>query len=282
MIIHGFNSTNIKYIKKRLPQTKIALLNPGNIIYYKWYKRSSRFLKKFLEENIDLIIVRTLVWKHLVESILDIHVYQFLDVENNFIEKPKTLNNEGPYIIGYHGNENHFANDFLVDGRYALQKLNKEFEIEIHIITSNASQQPLIEGVSVKRIEFSIDTFWEDVDKFTIGLCPIVNSETKKGDITTMIRNGNRAVSMMARGIPTVVSPTKQVLIDLQNNEHVLYANSSEEWFLALKKLLTEKDEYERISKIGLEHVKSKFNPTVGTRRLIDIFLDDKKRRDNE
>lgn len=273
VLIHGFTKKNIVTIRDIYPNTKIALLNPGNIIYYKWHKSADRNLKKFLEKYIDLVIVRTFVWKNLVESILQIPVYEFLDIEESFISEPKTFNRDLPLVIGYHGNEVHFAKDFITDGKDALLNLTNEFNFELHVITSNAHRQPNIDGVKMKKIEYSLDTFWDDVDRFTIGICPIFSSKTKQNDITTMIRNGNRAVSMMSRGIPTIISPTQQVKIDFKENKHILYAHNSDDWFEKIKILFTNKNVYEDLSQNGLEHVSKNFSVSVGLNRLVEIFM---------
>lgn len=261
VLIHGFNYKNIIRIKLLFKKAKLILLNPGNIIFYKPYKINLYLMKKFIEIFIDIVFVRSLVHKQVVEKIVNVKTYNIFDWEKYIVPKPKKFRKDTIIpIIGYHGNEIHFKTDFKTYGIPALKKLANELDFELHIVTSNVNYQPNIEGVIIKKFEYNVDKFYSIVDKFDIGICPIFDKEIDLKSLTTIIRNGNRAVTLLCRGIPSVISPTPQVMSDLKDNIHVKYAITEEEWYINIKELLTKKNIYENLSVNGLNHVKQYFS----------------------
>ena len=155
-----------------------------------------------------------------------------------------------------------------------LKQISKKHNIQLNIITSNAQDQPNLSNIKVNKIEFDVDNFYNEIDKFDVGICPIYSKELELLNKDKIIRNGNRAVTLLCRGIPSVISPTPQVISDLKDNEHVLYAVSEEEWYEGLNNLLSNSNLYNSISEKGLELVKNKFSVENGYHIFEKIIFD--------
>jgi len=275
VLIHGFNYKNIFFIANKFKESKIILLGGANIGYGNKKDIEQIILKKFVEKYVDLIIVRSECHKQLLEEYISIPIYKFFDYEINFVEAPIRITNQKEvYTIGYHGNEKHFKEDFLCFGEDVLKQISKNHNIQLNIITSNAQYQPNLSNIKVNKIEFEVDNFYNEIDKFDVGICPIYSKELELLNKDKIIRNGNRAVTLLCRGIPSVISPTPQVISDLKDNEHVLYAVSEEEWYEGLNNLLSNSNLYNSISEKGLELVKNKFSVENGYNIFEKIIFD--------
>jgi len=64
----------------------------------------------------------------------------------------------------------------------------------------------------------------------------------------------------MSSGLPIVTTQTGIEGLDISNNKHVLIANTPFEFVAQIKKILSNKETYEKIRKNAFELVKEKYN----------------------
>ncbi len=280
IIIHGFNFNNIKTIKKRNPQSKLLLINPGLIteihelnIFTK--KGIKAFLqKKYIEKYINGIIVRSEPWKSIVRKNIRTPVYQWIDFEEqvNNISKKRLKNLQ--IIIGYHGSPSHIKKSFQYCLSEALELLNKHCEFEFHILTNNIStiKNSIKGSFPIKFFEYSNVDFEKIINNFDIGVTPTMTSEESLNETMVLIRNSNRTISLLARGIPSITSPLPQSLKDLKNNIHTIYAVTADEWFNSLVKLIEDEKLYNTIRTNGYELVKKNFLVDTAGKKLTKII----------
>ena len=58
-----------------------------------------------------------------------------------------------------------------------------------------------------------------------------MSSEDSINETTAYIRNANRTLTLLAKGIPSVTSPLPQSKLDLKGGVHTLYAITTEQWY---------------------------------------------------
>lgn len=280
ILIHGYDFKNIKVIKKRNKKSKLLLINPGliteirelNILSKKGLKAFVQ--KKHIEKNIDGIIVRSKPWKDIVEKNIDVPVYQWIDFEEKVYDVSKKGIKKSPTIIGYHGNPYHIENSFKYCLSEALEMLNKRCEFEFHILTNEVSSlKNIITGsFSIKFFEYANVDFENVINNFDIGVTPTMTSRESIEETSVLIRNANRTISLLARGIPSITSPLPQSVIDLENNIHTIYAITAKEWFDSFIKLIEDENFYNTIRDSGYKLVKNKFLVDTAGEELTKII----------
>lgn len=222
-------------------------------------------------EDIDFIIVPSFVWR---DAILPLGkpvytIFDYEDPEGKFPKKHEKTNN---IVIGYHGNHLHYAEDFFPHGAKALQRIAKEYDITLKVITSNVRSQPKIEGVKTEFIEFNLDTFYNEIQTFDIGICPSLSKIEDLADYHKYIRNPNRIITLLFYGIPSITSPIPQICHDLTEGETALFAVTEEGWYQALKKLINRPTLRNKIGRAGYKMAVKKFSKTEAENRFIEIL----------
>jgi len=86
------------------------------------------------------------------------------------------------------------------------------------------------------------------------------------------IRNANRTISLLTKGIPSVTSPLPQAQLDLEENLHTVFAVSKKEWLESIKKLIDNETFYKNISENGYKHVKDNFCVDKAAEKLVEII----------
>lgn len=69
-----------------------------------------------------------------------------------------------------------------------------------------------------------------------------------------------KILAAMSSGLPIVTTQTGIEGLDISNNKHVLIANTPQEFVTQIKKILSNKETYEKIRKNAFELVKEKYN----------------------
>tara|TARA_B100000287_G_scaffold271572_1_gene255690 strand:- start:9218 stop:10240 length:1023 start_codon:yes stop_codon:yes gene_type:complete len=280
ILIHGYNTSNIKTFKSRYPFSKIILLNPGLLTQYHEIKMisknkiKSKLQKRLIDKNIDAILVRSEAWANVVRKNTHLPVYKWIDFEETVSYSPKNKIINTPPIIGYHGNPFHLINNFKINGAPALEDLYKTHKFNFHILSNNIKmiKKEFQYNFPIKYFEYSEVDFDSIISNFDIGVSPTMGNLSSLDDTNVYIRNANRTISLLSKGIPSVTSPLPQAQIDLKNNLHTVFAVSKKEWFESIKKLLDDDTFYKNISENGYKHVKDNFCVNKGAEKLVEII----------
>jgi len=272
-IIQWARPRAIRQVLEHSPNAHIGVLNPGYlgvpkqfIPKNKRYKRNSRLM--WIVNNVDFFIVTGFMWR---ELLLPYHrrVYLTIDYENSDVKLVKKHTKTNNLIIGYHGNSLHYKHQFFPHGAKALQRLAREFDFTLKIITSNVNSQPRIKGIHTEFIEFDVKTFDDQIATFDIGICPVFSDMIDLTNPLIYIRNPNRVNTLLFYGIPSVTSPIPQACHDLCDGETALFAVTEEGWYQALRKLIVNPDLRNRIGNAGRKMVEKRFSEKAAT----DLFL---------
>jgi glycosyltransferase involved in cell wall biosynthesis len=270
-IVHWIRPEIIDRVLKHSPNVHMGVLNPGYIGLRSG--GSSNFDNSDKEvyalNNVDFFVVTGFPWRDLLLQSKK-RVYLTIDYDDFDGKKIKTHTLNDHIVIGYHGNPLHFKEDFFPHGANALKRIAKEFDVTLHVITRDAKSQPHVDGVNAHFIEFDLDTFGEEIQKFDIGICPVFSDYPQLADPFKYIRNPNRVNTLLFYGIPSVTSPVPQSCQDLRNGETTLFAVTEEGWYQALRLLITQPELRNRIGRAGREMVGKSFS----TERATDLFIE--------
>lgn len=229
------------------------------------------FKSSYAIDNIDFFVVDSFVWRDMMLPFgKPVYInFDYEDPEGKFPKKHEKTNN---IVIGYHGNHLHYAKDFFPHGAKALQRIAKEYDILLKVITSNVRTQPKIEGVRTEFIEFNLDTFYNEIQTFDIGICPTLSKPEDISLFDNYIRNPNRTITLLFYGIPSITSPIPQNCHDLTEGETALFAVTEEGWYQALKKLINRPTLRNKIGRAGYKMAVKKFSKTEAENRFIEIL----------
>lgn len=270
-IIHWADKEKVRQVIEHSPQARIGILNPGYLGFPKKYVHGPAYqwqLAQQVANNVDFFLVTSFTWR---ELLLPYHRRVYLIIDYDFPQNKSAKQHTGTtnLVIGYHGNELHYAQDFFPHGANALRRLAREYDFTLKIITSNVQTQPRIEGVKTEFLEFNLDTFANQIQTFDIGLCPAFSTYKQLENPFIYIRNANRVQTLLFYGIPSVASPLPQACQDLSHEETVLFAVSEAGWYDALKRLLTQPDLRNRIGHAGQKLVSTRFSAEAAA----DIYV---------
>ncbi|MEJ7848410.1 MAG: glycosyltransferase [Pyrinomonadaceae bacterium] len=138
----------------------------------------------------------------------------------------------------------------LLESLYpVLQKLAIDYDFKLKIIGSGR-ENIIIEGVEIENLPWKLEREVEDLQSFDIGLYPMVVSSSANKD-WLFGKSCFKAVQYMTAGIPFVLTPIGNCAETGMENETHFFANSEEEWFRALKKLLDSAEKRQAMGENG-------------------------------
>ena len=113
-----------------------------------------------------------------------------------------------------------------------LQKLSWEFSFELRIIAERPPLNFDVGELPVRFVPWCEETEISDLQQFDIGIMPLEDTQW------TRYKCGLKILQYMALGIPSVASPigvNRQIIEHARNG---LLAETSEQWYAALRRLL--------------------------------------------
>lgn len=277
-IIHWSRPDAIYRLREHSPNAHVGILNPGGLAleaHYAGNKPSKpTSIDLYTLDNIDFFIVTGFPWRDLLLPYKK-RVYLTIDYDTSTGKQIKHHTATEGLVIGYHGNPFHFKEDFFPNGAKALKRLADEFNFILQIVTNSAAGQPSIEGIHTKYIEFDLETFGDEIQKFDIGICPVISDTSQLANRFKYIRNPNRVNTLLFYGIPSVTSPVPQSCQDLRNGETALFAVTEEGWYQALRLLVTQPELRNRIGRAGREMVEKCFSTKCATDLFIEMLQEE-------
>ena len=148
-------------------------------------------------------------------------------------------------VLGWVGT--HSTYPYLASIFPALQRLARDFRFRLKVVGAG---QDLIElpGVEVESLAWKLEREIADFQSFDIGLYPIVEDEWSAG------KSGFKSIQYMAVGIPFVVTPVGACAEIGEPEVTHLAARSDDEWYGALKRLLSNAGLRKGMGEAGREH----------------------------
>lgn len=167
-----------------------------------------------------------------------------IDEKRYINAKQKTDDN---FTVGWIGSPS--TSIYLEQVVDALSALGKETPVQLTVV--GASQEP-IPNVDVINLPWSEDSEIDIISTFDVGIMPLPDSDWAKGKCAFKL------IQYMACGVPSIASPVGANNSVLTINCG-LFANSTEDWITAFKKIRDDKEFRESLSSNARERTLSNY-----------------------
>jgi glycosyltransferase involved in cell wall biosynthesis len=117
-----------------------------------------------------------------------------------------------------------------------------------------------------ESLPFSLASEIEDLRTFDIGIMPVPDNDWTRGKCAL------KAIQYMALGIPTVTSPVGMATELVQHNVNGLWAQTPEEWFDTLNRLITDIQLRRMFAEEGRRTVVARYSLQEWGSRLAELF----------
>lgn len=174
----------------------------------------------------------------IVPTVIDISRYE---VKQNHIEE-KT-------VIGWIGSPSTYK--YVKAILPVIERLALKYPIEFHVV--GASER--YDGNAIlKTIRWTEESEIQSILNFDIGVMPLEDSPWEKG------KCAYKLIQYMGCGIPVVASPVGMNEEVVEADVNGFLANNSEDWYLAMERLITQPEMRMRMGKKGREKVEKEYS----------------------
>ncbi len=288
-VLRGLNNVDLIWIEKEalpyLPYWLERALMPRNVPYvvdyddaiFHNYNLSSRVLiRKFLGNKIAKVMANSKVVVsgndylanyakkagasciEYVPTTVDITRYPYVGSNNTSIATHP--------IIGWIGSPS--TQDYVLRLKPVLEALHQELGIRLVLVGAQPALADQFGDVPVEVISWSEEREAMAIANFDVGIMPLPDAPWERG------KCGYKLIQYMAGGKPVVASAVG-VNIEIVSNWHCgLLAESLEDWYQALHKILTSPSERNRFGLSGRKAVELQFSLQAQVPRLAKILHD--------
>jgi glycosyltransferase involved in cell wall biosynthesis len=165
------------------------------------------------------------------------------------------------FVIGWTGS--HSTIKYLEELVPVIQKLEKEFDFEFHVISDDVPQWEL---KSLKHVPWKKETEVENMLQFSIGLMPLSHDQWCEG------KCGFKALQYMALSIPALVSPIGVNTVIVDHEKNGFYCRNQEEWELAITRLIKDRELLKEMSSKTSKKVVDEYSVRSNTENFISLF----------
>ncbi len=153
-----------------------------------------------------------------------------------------------------------------------LQKLAVIYDFKLKIVGAG-SENIGIEGVEIENLPWKLEREVADLQSFDIGLYPMVISSSANKD-WLFGKSCFKAVQYMTAGIPFVLTPIGNCAETGIENETHFFANSDEEWYQALMKLLDSAEQRQIMGEKGRKFALENFTIEQQVDKIERVLLE--------
>lgn len=188
-----------------------------------------------------------------------------IDTENVHKSSKKSERPDSDIVtIGWTGS--HSTLKYICEIEEALTKITSEFNVRFLVI---ANVSPRLNISNLEFVSWNLATEIDDLAKIDIGIMPLPNDEWSKG------KCGFKALQYMSLGIPTIASPVGVNSDIITDGVNGLLASSNQEWYNALKKLVTDRRIRQALGNNGRTTVESRYSVNANTNNFLSLFTSD-------
>ncbi len=225
---------------------------------YDWAKKMCKICagavvgNRYLEEHVKLWGAKNVI---VIPTCIDMEKHE---------QKKEYPKHNNPVIIGWtggHGNIGYL--DILEE---PLRKLSKQYNIKLHVATNGPGFS--MNGVDVEFEPWKLEKEIEYFQKADIGLMPLVDTPRARGKCAF------KALQYMGVGTPVVISPVGMNTEVIEDGVHGFLANTSEEWYDRLERLIQNPDLREQMGRSARERVKQLYSFEANYPRLKEFLLE--------
>jgi glycosyltransferase involved in cell wall biosynthesis len=172
-------------------------------------------------------------------------------------------NQESPELtIGWTGT--HTTMHYLDELVPVLKKLEQKYAFTFLVISNQSNDYDL---KSLKFVKWDKQTEIEDLAKINIGVMPL------KQDIWSEGKCGFKGLQYMALEIPTIMSPVGVNSTIVENGVNGFLAESHEEWYELLEKLIVDKQLRFQIGKGGKLRIDEVYSVLANQEKFLELFV---------
>lgn len=168
---------------------------------------------------------------------------------------------ESPLVIGWTGTFTNFIH--LPLATTAIKKLQEKYAFEFLII---ADKNPELKNINYTYIPWHKETEIADLLKMHIGIMPLINTDVQLGKCAF------KAIQYMSLGIPSVVTPLGANCVVVDNNVNGYWANTDEEWYEALEKLILNTDSRKEMGKLAQQKILNQYSVASTKTQFLNLF----------
>lgn len=171
-------------------------------------------------------------------------------------------------VIGYgSGTKSHDADfDLAKDGLMRIMREFPNVNLAIHGYLQLSSEFDQF-STRIFRVPFlKADQYLHAVSRFTINLAPLTAC------IFNDAKSNIKFLEASSCGVPTVASPCAAFAQVIRDGENALLASSSEEWYVALKKLVTSSELRKKLADNAQKTAFTLYHPDVMAESLAKIL----------
>ncbi len=150
-----------------------------------------------------------------------------------------------------------------------LQKLAARHRFVLRIV--GAGRDVKIDGVTVENKDWLLESEIADFQSIDIGLYAIVQTATAN-EHWLKGKSGFKAIEYMAVGVPFVMSPVGVCAELGVDGETHFNAETQEDWYNSLDRLLSDGDLRAKMGKRGREHSTANFDPAIHAALLAGVL----------
>ncbi len=224
-----------------LPLNKKVILDLGSTIHHK-YENSSKFYEKtFLKDKIagliqraDIVISRNSSIKEYVDLYKKENSFLFYTAIDTQKYQPVSQildYSSNETIIGFSGTL--FSSQFVMKIADVLKEISRVYPIHLVILNGNENISP---PIKCSHIRVSPEEEIQELSKFDIGIFPTPQSLKEAGNPSLGV------LKCMALAKPVLANYTGSAIEYIEHSENGFLCQSADDWYLALRSLLDERE----------------------------------------
>lgn len=152
--------------------------------------------------------------------------------------------------IGWIGSA--WTTDFLKIIQKPLAQLSNEFDIELYVV--GAKPGFVMDGVNLRKSAWSLNQEAEQLASMNIGIMPLPESSYAEG------KGGYKLLMYMSAGLPVIASPVGINKTIVEHGKNGFLASTEEDWYLALKTLVDDKNKRMQMGAINRQILIEKYS----------------------
>jgi len=181
-----------------------------------------------------------------IPTVVDLKRYKVVPTDSN-----------RPLVVGWIGTPT--TSCYLSIFSSIFESLKKEYDVRFVAVGSNESA---MKGLPVEVWHWSEETEVNSIQKFDIGIMPLVDSPWEHG------KCGYKLIQYMACGLPVVASPVGVNQKIVEHGVNGFLAQELSEWGLVLRYLLDSHDLRQRMGSKGRANVEAWYSLQIQAPRL--------------
>jgi len=145
----------------------------------------------------------------------------------------------------------------------ALRRLQEKYDFDIKIISN---QQPSFDLKNTRYVEWTEENEIKELAACQIGLMPLKDDAWSRG------KCGLKLIQYLALDIPAVSSPVGVNSSIIEEGTNGYLANSTEEWYHAIEKLLLDKELRKKMGNAGRKKITEQYSVLANEANFIGLF----------